>query len=70
MLGSQHRRAARSALIPTICTLDTACQTYLENRQRMSKGLPTVCTVYQATSHQAVELHKLVSVDPSVLRSA
>ncbi len=67
MLGNQKQRAARSPHNPTI---DTACLSYLENRQRMPNGLRTVCTVYQPATYQAIELHKLLPVDPSVLRLA
>ena len=68
MLGNQEQRAAGSPSDPTIRTLDTACLSYIEHRQRMPNGLRTVCTVYQAGTYQAMKLQKLLPVDPSVLR--
>ncbi len=65
--GQSKQRAARSAHSPTICTLDTACLSNLDIRQRMPNGLRTV---YQAATYQAVELHKLLPLDPSVLQPA
>ncbi len=67
MLGNKKQRASRSAHSPTIYTLDTACLSNLDICQRMPNGLRTV---YQAATYQAVKLHKLLPVDPSVLRPA